>query len=150
MLKLILIGNIGQDARINEINGRNAINFSIASNRSSKDKEGVKHDQTTWINCALWGEANKNTKVADYLKAGTKVYVEGFPAVKTYKNKEGVTVANLELTVTNLELVGGKSDTASSAVQTNNTQQNSAVQGGNLQPENFPNDMSFSSGVDPF
>ncbi|MCK4661340.1 MAG: single-stranded DNA-binding protein [Bacteroidales bacterium] len=110
MLKLQVIGNLGSDAKVNEVNGRKAINFNIAENRNYKDKEGIKHEVTTWLNCTMWKDNNQSVEIVKYLKKGTKVYIEGLPAVQTYVNKEKKTIGMFGLNVRNIELLSKKTE----------------------------------------
>jgi len=105
MLKLIAIGNIGQDAKINDYSGRKAIQFSICHNETYTNKEGVKETRPTWVNCTLWREAGK-TEIAKYLTAGTKVYIEGRPHVRLYDKRDGTPGASLDMAVITIELLG--------------------------------------------
>lgn len=105
-LKLQVLGNIGQDATVSEVNGRFCINFSIAHNKKWMDSDGVKREQTTWVNCGLWKDKREKTSIAQYLKAGTIVLVDGVPEVRQYKSKDGQMVASLQLNVANIELAG--------------------------------------------
>ena len=105
MIKLQIIGNVGRDAEIKETNGRKAISFTIASNKSYTDKDGVKQSKTTWASCTIWREDSQSTGVAKYITKGSKVYVDGYPAINIYKNSEGKTEASLNLQVDNLELI---------------------------------------------
>jgi len=81
MIKLQVIGNLGKDAVLNNVNGKNVINFTVAHTERYKDAQGVQKDRTTWVDCAYWTD---RTAVAPYLKKGTMVYVEGTPDVRTY------------------------------------------------------------------
>jgi len=108
MLKMTLIGNIGQDAKIRETNGRTSINFSVAENQKYTNSEGVKVEKTTWVNCTIWRDPGQSVKVAEFLLAGTKVYAEGRPAVHFYENKEKQQSISLDLHVINIELIGKK------------------------------------------
>jgi len=105
MIKLQMIGNIGQDARVNEVNGRRSINFSVAHNRKYKNAEGVDVETTTWLNCSYWKNADQSTAIAKYLTAGTKIFVEGIPEVKLYKNRAGQMAASMNILVTQVELL---------------------------------------------
>ena len=104
--KISVLGNIGQDADVREVNGRYAINFSIAHNRRWVDSDGTKRESTTWFSCAIWKDSRDKTKIAEYLKAGQIVLVEGTPEVRTYKNKEGQTIAALNVNVTEINFAG--------------------------------------------
>ena len=105
MLKMTVIGNLGKDAIVREVNGRKAINFSIAENQKFKDDDGNQVEKTTWINCTLWRDSNSGTGIMNYLTKGTKVYLEGVPEVKTFKDKNGVVQAELRLNVRSIELL---------------------------------------------
>ena len=107
MLKMSVIGNLGQDCTIRHWNGKQAISFSIAFNEKYKDQNGVKHERTTWVNCTIWREGQ--TELTKYLKKGQQVYVEGNPLVSTYVSKQsGEVVPDLQLRVKELQLLGGR------------------------------------------
>lgn len=103
MIKLSLIGNIGGDATVRTLdNGSTAISFSVAVTEKRKDQE-----ITTWAACTIWKYNDQPTTIAQYLKKGQKVYVEGKPSVRTYVTKEAQTGASLEVRVDFVELLGG-------------------------------------------
>lgn len=99
-----VIGHCGQDAVVNQVSGKSVINFSVAHSESYM-KDGVKHQKTTWVSCGYWTD---KTGVAQYLKKGTQVYVEGQPDVKMYEDKNRVQQANLTLRVFSIQLLGSK------------------------------------------
>lgn len=103
MIKLFVIGNVGNDAEVKEINGRRVINFSIAHNEKYKNHEGVPVTKTVWVRCNYWPES---TAVAAFLKKGTQVFVEGTPSVQAFENNERKPAASLELRVNRIELLG--------------------------------------------
>lgn len=107
------IGNLGKDAVTNTVNGKTVINFSIAHTDKGRDKDekGNPKDRTIWVDCAYWTE---RTGVAQYLKKGTQVYVEGQPDIRSYTTQDGRTGASLTLRVGNLQLLGGRSADGSS------------------------------------
>lgn len=103
MIKLQAIGHLGKDATVNNVNGRNVINFSVAHTEKYKDAQGVEKQRTVWVECSKWGE---KTGIAPYLKKGTQVYVEGTCEVRTW-NKDGNSGASLTMNVVNVQLLGG-------------------------------------------
>lgn len=106
MLKVELIGHLGQDAIVRHWNGKRAISFSVAYNESYTDSNGTKHETTTWVNCTLWREGD--TKLPNYLRKGQLIYVEGTPNVKTYVSKTtGEVLPDFQLNVKQLQLLGG-------------------------------------------
>lgn len=109
MIKLQLIGHLGQDATVNDVNGRKVINFSVAHSEKYKNKEGVEVNRTTWASCAYWTE---RINLAMYLKKGTQVYIDGFPEAKTYRNSNtNEVMPQLSVRVASLQLLSSGNKT---------------------------------------
>jgi len=104
-LKLEIIGNLGADATIREVNASKAIGFSVAHSEKYKNNEGVEIEKTIWVNCTFWKYQGQSIEIAKYLKKGTMVAIEGFPSVRGYKNQQGEIGASLECRVTDLRLL---------------------------------------------
>jgi single-strand DNA-binding protein len=117
MIKLQIVGNLGKDCIVKEVNGKNVINFSVAHTEKFKDSLGNQKERTTWVECAYWTD---RTAVAPYLKKGTMVYAEGAPEAEGYTNKDNMPAATLRMRVMNVQLLGGKPEGGS--------QQNSEAQ----------------------
>jgi len=117
MIKLQIVGNLGKDCIVNEVNGKKVINFSVAHTERFKDNQGGLQERTTWVECAYWTD---RTAVADYLKKGKMVYAEGAPSADPYMNKEGQAAATLRMRVLSIQLLGG-GDGGSGANQGNVT-----------------------------
>ena len=107
MIKLQIVGNLGADCIQKEVNGKNVINFNVAHTEKFKDAQGNLKERTTWVNCAYWID---RTAVAQYLKKGKQVYVEGTPEAEAYTNKENQPAATIKLRVRDLQLLGGNTD----------------------------------------
>lgn len=104
MIKLQIIGNLGKDCIVKEVNGKNVINFSVAHTERFKDSAGNQKERTTWVECAYWTD---KTAVGQYLKKGQMVYAEGAPEADAYTNKENQPAATLRMRVSNIQLLGG-------------------------------------------
>ena len=105
MIKMQLIGHLGQDAVVNNVNGKTVINFSVAHSEKFKNKEGAEVNKSVWVSAAYWTD---RTAVVPYLKKGSQVYVEGSPEAKTYRNQNtNEVVPQLSLRVTSIQLIGG-------------------------------------------
>lgn len=102
MIKLSAIGNLGRDAEVRTVNGKNVINFTIAHTEKYKDQV-----KTTWIECSYWTD---RTGIAPYLLKGTQVHVEGTPEVRTFEKKDGSAGASLGLRVKEVYLLGSRSN----------------------------------------
>ncbi len=104
MIKLQVIGNLGKDCTVKEVNGRNVINFSVAHSERYKDNQGNQKERTTWVECAYWTD---KTAVAQYLTKGKTIYAEGAPEADAYINKENQAAATLRMRVQSVQLLGG-------------------------------------------
>lgn len=115
MLRIQLIGNLGQDATVRVIDsGASAISFSVAITEKFTQQNGDVKETTYWVNCTLWKTKQQSVAIADYLKKGTKVFIEGKPSTKHYVSRDGETKTSLEVRVERVELLS-QSSTSSSA-----------------------------------
>lgn len=74
--KVLLFGNLTRDPEVRALpSGMNVCNFSIATNRVYKDKDGKKQEQTDFHNVVVFGR--QADTVSQYLKKGSSAYVEG-------------------------------------------------------------------------
>jgi single-strand DNA-binding protein len=105
MLKLILNGLLGQDAEVKQVGTKKAINFSVAVSQDYKDADGKKVERTEWVRAVIWKAENQSDKIAEYLKKGQRVIIEGTPSTEAYKGKDGELHANLHINVKDIELL---------------------------------------------
>lgn len=74
--KAMLFGNLTRDPELRALpSGMNVCNFSVATNRTYKDRDGKKQEQTDFHNVVVFGR--QADTVSQYLKKGSSVYVEG-------------------------------------------------------------------------
>ena len=88
--KVILIGNLGRDPEVRRTNAGDAVvNFSIATTESWRDKaSGERKERTEWHNIVIFNE--QLGKVAEqYLKKGSKVYIEGQLETRKWQDQSG-------------------------------------------------------------
>lgn len=107
MINLEIIGNIGQDAVINEKNGRKFVSFNVASTERRTDAQGNAIDSTTWVTVTRQGDGGALTQ---HLKKGVKVFVRGKMSISQYQNKQGQWQAGVNVFANEIELCGIKSD----------------------------------------
>lgn len=92
-----LIGYVGADARANK-NGK-GFYFHVSSKfKGTEDSE----DKTLWISCFV----NFDTKIMDYIKKGTQVYVTGDIFIDVFKREDGTCVPSVSMNVSRVELLG--------------------------------------------
>ncbi|MEM6603229.1 MAG: single-stranded DNA-binding protein [Pseudomonadota bacterium] len=88
--KVTLIGNVGKDPEIRAMqNGRSVANFSVATTESWKDKmTGEKREKTEWHNVVVFAEGLVRV-CQNYVKKGTKLYIEGQLQTRKWQDQEG-------------------------------------------------------------
>jgi single-strand DNA-binding protein len=87
--KVILIGNLGADPEIRKTNdGRPIANLRIATSDTWKDKAtGERREKTEWHRVVIFSEGL--CRIAEqYLKKGSKVYIEGQLQTRKWQDKE--------------------------------------------------------------
>ncbi|HAL57274.1 MAG TPA: single-stranded DNA-binding protein [Bacteroidetes bacterium] len=87
--KTILIGNLGKDPELRYTSSGVAVaTFSLATNESWKDPEGNLQERTQWHNIVAW---RKLAEICgEYLKKGSRIYMEGRLQYRSYDDKNGV------------------------------------------------------------
>ncbi len=87
--KVILVGNLGKDPEVRFMpNGGAVANITVATSDSWKDKQtGEQKEKTEWHRVAIFG---KLAEIAgEYLKKGSKVYIEGQLQTRKWQNQQG-------------------------------------------------------------
>lgn len=103
MKKTVIIGNLGQDAQVKATQqGAQYLAFSVAVTEKRNGQES-----TTWFSCSGWGERFVSGQLGQYLKKGTKVYIEGNYSPSLFQRNDGTTDISHNLMVNQLELLGG-------------------------------------------
>lgn len=105
--KVTLIGNITKDPEVRYTGTGIAVaTFSIATNESWTGADGQKSEATYFHNCVAW---RKLAEICgEYLKKGSKVYIEGKLTYRSYDNKEGVKKNVTEIVIDQLLMLDGK------------------------------------------
>ena len=129
MIKLQIIGNLGKDCVVNTVSGKNVINFNVAHTEKFKDSQGNNQERTTWVDCAYWTD---KTAVAQYLTKGKQVFTEGTPEVRTFTRQDGTVGASLSLRVREVQLLGGRGDSAGGSSFQPNTAASSSPSNSNV------------------
>jgi len=106
MLKVSFIGYIGDDCRMKNVEGQVAITFSVGVTKAYKNRQGNEVSKTNWIGCTIWRKP-EHTRIAEFLKRGRQVWVEGEPSVRAWvKAADQSANASFDCRVTELELMG--------------------------------------------
>lgn len=106
--KVILIGNLGADPEVRYTQSNTAIaNLSIATSETWKDKQtGEPREQTEWHRCVAY---RRLAEIAgEYLKKGSKVYVEGRLQTRKWQGQDGVERYTTEIVINDLQMLDGR------------------------------------------
>jgi single-strand DNA-binding protein len=119
--KVILIGNLGQDPELRYTSAGVAVaTFTLATNESWKDQDGNTQERTQWHNLVAW---RKLAEICgEYLKKGSRIYVEGRLQYRNYDDKNGVKRYVTEIVIDQMMMLDSKgashSNGSSSAAST--------------------------------
>ncbi len=87
--KVILVGNLGADPEARSLNkGGEVVSMRIATSESWKDREGNRQERTEWHNVVIFNE-NLGRVAKNYLRKGSKVYVEGQIQTRKWQGQDG-------------------------------------------------------------
>ena len=87
--KVILVGNLGQDPESRSMpSGGEVVNFSVATSENWKDRDGNRQERTEWHRVVIWNE-NLGRVAKQYLKKGSKVYLEGQIQTRKWQDQSG-------------------------------------------------------------
>ena len=86
--KCMIIGNLGRDPEMRYTPGGQAVTqFRVATNRNFRDPQGEWQSETEWFRVVVWGDQGE--RVAEYLRKGHKVYVEGRLQTRQWEDQSG-------------------------------------------------------------
>lgn len=105
--KVIVIGNLGQNPEVRYTQRNEAIaNLSVATSESWKDKNtGEQKEITEWHRCVAY---KRLAEIAgEYLKKGSKVYIEGRLQTRKWQGQDGVERYTTEIVIKDLQMLDG-------------------------------------------
>ena len=137
--RVILIGNLGKDPEVRYMPSGGAVaNVTLATSETWKDKQtGQPQERTEWHNVVFF---NRLAEIAgEYLRKGSKVYIEGSLRTRKWQDKNGQDRYTTEIIANEMQMLDGRRDDA---------QQNSAQDqepSGGYQPQasdDFDDDLN--------
>jgi single-strand DNA-binding protein len=108
--KVILLGNVGKDPEIRSTGGGTLVaNFALATSDRQKDAQGNWQDRTEWHNLVAFTRLAEI--VRDYVKKGSKLFVEGKIQTRSWDDKEtGAKRYRTEIIVNDISLLSGRDE----------------------------------------
>lgn len=150
--KVILVGNVGQDPETRYMpNGGAVTNLSLATSESWKDKNsGEQQERTEWHRIVFYQRLAEI--VAEYVKKGSKLYVEGRLQTRSWE-QDGVKRYATEIIANEMQMLdgrGGDSGAGGGYQGAQNSQPRNAAKGQQQAPaapagmnDNFDDDIPF-------
>lgn len=143
--KVIIVGNLGQDPEVRFMPNGNAVaNFTVATSETWKDKQsGEQKEKTEWHRIVMY---QRLAEIAgEYLKKGSKVYLEGRLQTRKWQNQQGQDQYTTEIIVNDMQMLDSRHNQhvngAEVQVQSQQGGFNQAPvqqQGGFNQPQSLP------------
>jgi single-strand DNA-binding protein len=107
--KVILIGNLGGDPEVRYTPGGAAVaNVTLATNESWNDREGQRQERTEWHRLVFWSKLAEI--VGQYLKKGSKIFVEGRLQTRQWDDQSGQKRYTTEIVVSDMQMLDGRGD----------------------------------------
>lgn len=106
--KAILVGNLGADPETRyTASGAAVTNIRLATTDSWKDREsGEQQERTEWHRVVFFGRLAEI--VAEYLKKGSQVYIEGRIQTRKWQGQDGQDRWTTEIVATDMQMLGGR------------------------------------------
>jgi single-strand DNA-binding protein len=111
--KVILIGNLGRDPEVRYMpSGAAVANLALATSDTWRDKQtGEQQERTEWHNLVFYGRLAEIT--GEYLKKGSKIYVEGRLQTRKWQDKNtGGDRYTTEIVVNDMQMLDGRGSAA--------------------------------------
>src|SRR4051794_3761134 len=112
--KVILVGNLGKDPEVRNLSSGSVANLSVATSESWRDKaSGERKEKTEWHRVAIWNEGLVKV-VTQYLRKGSKVYIEGALQTRKWTDQSGTEKYSTEVVLqgfsSKLVMLDGRND----------------------------------------
>lgn len=107
--KVMLIGRLGRDPEVRySQNGQMVVNFNLATDESYTSREGEKIQKTEWHRIVAF--ARTAELIANYLKKGSLVYLEGSLQTRKWQDQQGFERFTTEIRANGLRFLDSKRD----------------------------------------
>jgi single-strand DNA-binding protein len=103
--KVILVGNLGGDPELRSTPGGTPVaTFTLATNESWTDREGVRQERTEWHRVVAW---RKLAEICgQYLRKGRQVYIEGRLRTRSWEDRQGNQRKTTEIEAQSMLMLG--------------------------------------------
>lgn len=104
MLKAAILGNLGGDPELRySPSGQAFLRMTVASNYRARTQGGEWEDRTEWLRVTLFGQQAE--RLSQYLRKGSKVYVDGRLEARPWTDQQGQPRAGLEVIANDVQFM---------------------------------------------
>lgn len=108
--KVILLGSVGKDPEVKDINGTKCATFTLATNETYKDRNGERQTNTEWHTIVCW--RNTAEIVEKFVKKGMQLYIEGRIKTRSWDDQSGNKRYATEIFADSVQMLGKKEDSS--------------------------------------
>ena len=108
--KVIIVGNLGDDPDVRNLpSGGKVVNLSVATSERWKDRNsGEQREKTEWHRVVIY---QRLAEIAgEYLRKGSKVYIEGRLRTRKWQDQQGVERYTTEIIANELQMLDGRGE----------------------------------------
>ena len=140
--KVILIGNLGKDPEVRYMpSGSPVVNVTIATSEQWVDKtSNEKKERTEWHNVVFFNKLAEI--VAEYLKKGSQVYIEGRLQTEKWQDKEGKDRYTTKILANEMQMLGSRASGSGGSAEFNQNRSNASM-GAEAPVTHFDDDVPF-------
>lgn len=107
--RVLLMGNLTRDPEMKYTpSGASVCEFGLATNRTYKDSNGERKEQTCFVDCQAWGRTAE--VINEYMSKGRSIFVEGRLEFSSWETPQGEKRSKLRVVVENFQFIGGRDD----------------------------------------
>lgn len=139
--KVILVGNCGQDPECKYMPNGNAVtNITVATSESWKDKQtGQQQERVEWHKLVFF---NRLAEIAgEYLRKGSKVYIEGSLRTRKWQGQDGQDRYTTEVVASEMQMLDSRQDSAPAPAPAAQQAAPQQPQVAPPKPGHYPNDQ---------
>ncbi len=134
--KVILIGFLGKDPETRFMSNGDAVtNITVATTDVWKDKQGQKQEKTEWHRVTFYRKLAE--VVAEFLKKGSPIYIEGRLETKEWEDKEGIKRQTTGIIADKMQMLGSKQGNSEPSERTKTETQSGGF-------DDFDSDIPFN------
>jgi single-strand DNA-binding protein len=143
--RVIIIGNMGQDPEVKYMQNGNAVaNITVATSEAWKDKNtGENQEKTEWHRVVAFRKLAEI--IGEYLKKGSKVYIEGKLQTRKWQDQNGNDRYTTEIIADQMQMLDGRGGASTSS----DTATHQGADGSQSSPQAAPNNEGFDDDI-PF